>query len=434
MKHTTQIVIPFLLPLLFAACLPRKAEPLISATSSPTLVTPPMAQTITPTPMLTPTLPPPTHTPTPTVTIQAPYEQTVTWRCGSVADIALVDEKTGWAVVNCSVSLPPRSLHKGIIYRLVDGNWQRVEGAPVLGPPYSCYRAISAVGPEEMWATGLTGGIYTCQWGTWVLHYKNGKWENVDIDKKLFTWHYTGLRDIYMVDAENGWAVGYGLIFRYKQGQWLVELDLPCEGSDYCHGSKYTFETINMADINEGWAGGNDGLLFHYERGKWTRWQDPIFKSATIMDIQAMHSGEAWAVGFHDVEVPLPGSCPHCTLTISAPLIWHYVNGNWYETTPLTGEAELTSIKMSSLDEGWAVGRCVTGYTAECKDGSLVLHYTDGHWENVMAPPEDFAHLQSTAIASLDHIWIGGWGFYRYLPSGQWEHIELPSAGVWPYD
>jgi hypothetical protein len=433
MKRIAQIVSLTLLSLMCAACLPKKAEPLISATSPLSSATPLLEQTVSPTPTPTPTLLPPTYTPTPTVTIQATYEQTSTWRCGSVADISLVDEKTGWAVVNCIASWPPRQFSKGLIYRLTDGSWQRIEDAPVLRPPYACYTAISAVGPEEVWATGLTGGMYTCQLGTWVLHYRNGKWENVDIDKKLFTWHYTGLRDIYMVDAENGWAVGYGLIFRYKQGQWLVELDLPCEGSSYCNGDKYPFETISMADVNEGWAGGDDGLLFHYERGKWTRWQDPIFKSATVMDIQAMHPGEAWAVGFRDVEVPLPGGCPRCALTISAPLIWRYADGNWHETTPLTGEAELTSIKMASPNEGWAVGWCVPWYTAECKNGSVVLHYTGGHWENV-APPENFAHLQSIAVASLDHIWVGGWGFYQYLSSGKWEHIELPPAGVWPYD
>lgn len=376
--------------------------------------------------------PVPTHIPTPTSTIQATFVMSSTWRCGSVADISLVDEKTGWAVVNCSASWPPREFSKGLIYHLSDGNWRRVENAPALLPPYACYMAVSAVSPEEVWVTGLGGGMYACQLGTWLLHYKNGKWENIDIDRRLFTWHYTGLRDIDMVDAENGWGVGYGLIFRYERGQWLVELDLPCEGSSYCNGNKYPFETISMASINEGWAGGDNGLLFHYERGKWTQWQDPMFESATMMDMQAMRSGEVWAVGFRDAEVPLPGVCSHCIRDISVPCIWHFVNGGWHEITPLTGEASLTAIKMITPNEGWAVGRC--NASSDCKTGFVVLRYTNNRWKNVMAPPLDFANPQSIDVTSSNDVWIGSWGFYRYLPSGNWEHIELPPAGVWPYD
>ncbi len=402
---------------------PTEVPPL--STPTPTQIstpgptpTPTGTSTPGPTPMLTVTIPVPTHTPIPTDTIQATYEMTSTWRCGSVADISLVDEKTGWAVVNCIASWPPRQFSKGIIYHLVDGNWQRVEDAPVLGPPYSCYKAISAIGPEEVWAVGLQGGLYGCQFGTWVLHYSNGHWENVNLENKLFTDHATGLLDIDMVDAENGWAVGYGLIFRYKKGQWSIEVDLPIEHIND-QRQENPFYAVSMADVNEGWAGGRDGLLFHYERGTWTRWQDSLFESATVMDIHTVRPGEAWAVGTR-------GSGD----SSSVPRIWHYANNKWSETVPQIGQARINSIKMVSPNEGWAIGQCYT----ECKNGYVILHYTNGHWENIPAPRRDFADLQSVGVAGPDHIWIGGWGFYRYLPPSNWEHIELAPAGVWPHD
>lgn len=376
--------------------------------------------------------PVPIGVPTPVSTIQATFVQTSTWRCGDVVDISLVDEKTGWAVVNCHASWPPRSFSKGVVYRLVDGNWQRVENAPSTRGSYSCFTAVSAIGPEEVWVTGMQGGIYTCEKGTWLFHYRNGQWETVDIDKKLFTWHYSGLLDIDMVDAENGWAVGYGLIFRYKQGQWSVEVDMPCKNPEGCNGWDDILWTISMANVNEGWAGGNDGLLFHYERGKWTRWQDPMFKSAMVHDIQAIGPGEAWAVGTR-VNEAQGGHCSGWDLTCPA-LVWHYINGHWIETALPIGDANLYAIKMNNPQEGWVIGN---GPSSSMRDNSFViLHYTHGQWDLISSPKIDsYQGATSIDVPGSNHtVWLGGWGFYRYLPPDNWEHIELPPAGVWPFD
>ena len=406
-----------LILVLGAGCGPK--TPTLTLTPAPTTPAPtaPVPTTLVPT-TPAPTTPAPTSLPS---TIPAPITtaQVITslWRCGTVADISLVNDRAGWAVVNCTASSPPRQFNKGVIYRVVDGDWQRADSAPVLGPPYSCYKAVSAVGPEEMWAVGLTGGVYTCNWGNWLLHYLDGDWEIVELDESLFTWHWTGLRDIDMVDAGNGWAVGYGLIFRYERGDWSVELDLPPKSDDYHPGSEYAFETISMASVNEGWAGGHDGLLFHYEDGAWTRWEDKSFESVQIMDIHTLSPDEAWAVGFRQID----------TYPFFIPLAWRYTDDRWHEVTLPVEEGQLQSIRMISPDEGWVVGEL------PYPNGPVVLHHTSGEWES-FALLRSFSGLESVGAVSLDYVWVGGWGFYQYLPPDNWQQIELSPAGVWPYD
>jgi len=326
------------------------------------------------------------------------------WECGTVADIALVSKEAGWAVVNCIASSPPRVFNKGLVYRLDDGVWQRVDAAPILGDYYSCYKAVSAVSAEEMWAAGLTGGVYTCNWGNWLLHYLDGNWELVELEENLFTWHWTGLRDIDMVDAQNGWAVGYGLIFRYKEGQWAVELDLPPGSSDYTPGYEYTFETISMASVSDGWAGGDNGLLFRYENGTWTRWESELFEGAQIMDIHTLASDAAWAVGFRDDP--------------SAPLAWRYTVDRWQEVTLPIESGRLLSVRMISPDEAWLGGELFY------PNSSVILHYIDGEWKSFTLP-QSYSGIESIDAANRNDVWAGGWGFYRYSPPGNWQQIEL---------
>ncbi len=226
---------------------------LIATPTAITLLTPMSAPTVTPThipviptktptatdiPRPSPTPIPPTTTPEPTETIEVRYP----YDCSYIVDISLVDDLNGWAVVDCFAFVGNRAPHKGLVYRLINGHWQVMTEAPVLGPSYSCYKAVSAVSAEEMWAVGLTGGIYNCQDGNWLLHYKDGEWERVDIDSLFASAGLVpGLVDIEMLDTNNGWAIGHGTILRYQQGEWSIELKIPLDEDS---SRKITFNPV----------------------------------------------------------------------------------------------------------------------------------------------------------------------------------------------
>ncbi len=350
-------------------------------------------------------------------------EVTYTYDCGEVVDISLVSEGMGWALVNCSRATSNRNLTTAEVYRLVNGNWQHVPDAPNLSG-YACYQAISAISPKEFWAVGLTNGIYVCGQGNWLLHYLNGKWERVNLDREMFGNHSTGLLEVEMLDAKNGWIGGYGLIFRLKDNTWSVDLDIP-PPPDSPRGFKNGVHTISMANVQNGWAVGGR-LLYHYHNEKWIQWVDPLLNDIKITDIHTIEINEAWAVGIQEV-----GTCQGYEIYNS--FILHYVDGSWYKIVPPQNEFILTSIKMVGADEGWAVGHKLDICESSTFDRKgVVLHYSDGEWQVVSTPEDKYARVVDTVMEKK--IWVGGQAFSQYsMSSDQWyykgiepvEHVQV---------
>jgi hypothetical protein len=328
-----------------------------------------------------------------------------------VVDMALTGHDSGWAVAECDTRIGTRRYIRGVVYRLTGGVWQPAYYYPQRGP--ACYKGMSAVGPEEMWVVGCNDyDNYVCDTGGLLVHYLNGDWEIIELDEDMFGVHRTGLRDIDMLDSTHGWMVGYGLIFRYADGQWSVDLDIPC--GEYCkYHHLHIFQAISMADLDHGWAGGW-GLLYRYHQGTWTRWQDHIFdETALVMDIESISPDEAWAVGYRETK-PDAGAEP--SIYQFESFIWHYYETSWHEIPSPEPEIPLWAIKMISPNEGWAVGG------GPYQSQTVLLHYVNGEWRSVVAP-------ESTSLSSVDathqSLWLGGDGFYQPLSLDDWKQVEL---------
>jgi photosystem II stability/assembly factor-like uncharacterized protein len=68
------------------------------------------------------------------------------------------------------------------------------------------------------------------------------------------------LKDVSMINAEEGWAVGRdGLILHYQQGAWQ-EAPSP---------TKNSLLSIDMISAEEGWAVGWNCTILHYQNGMW---------------------------------------------------------------------------------------------------------------------------------------------------------------------
>ena len=163
-----------------------------------------------------------------------------------------------------------------------------------------------------------------------------------------------------------------------------------------------------MANVDSGWAGGI-GPLYRYQQGAWTRWEDPLFDSATVNDIEAVLADEAWAVGHREVNGASDN--PH-----SVPLLWHFIDGQWQDIPLPIEEGALREISMEDAEEGWAVG-----WTP---DSDILLHYVDAQWQVVSSPSG--RALSSVAAAGFGRVWIGGAdGLYQYVSPDNWNHADL---------
>ncbi len=364
---------------------------------------PTLSLTNTPSPIATPI--PATSPVTPTNTPQASR----TYHCDEVVDISLVDSNSGWAAVNCWASVGNRAPTTGFIYQMVNGNWQLVSEAPDIAGPYACYRGISAVSANEMWAVGLRDGAYICQATNWLLHYQEGQWQIVEIDylfDSLSSWHLDGLHSIEMVDANHGWAGGKGLILRYENGEWSVDLELPVNNA-----FDNIFYNISMSSINEGWAWAwsRDGSAFyHYQENTWLRWMELTFDENTVVTgIDAINSGEAWAIGRTEDS----GSR-------YIPRLWHYLDGNWVEVELPIEEGAPQSIKMLSSDEGWITG-------GMWNRDPFILHYVDGEWVSMPLPAQ--TTFFSVDAINSDNVWVGADRLYQFMPSDNWQSVDIVS-------
>ena len=205
--------------------------------------------------------------------------------------------------------------------------------------PYCCMSSLYMVSANEGWAVGSDD--VNSKLVTAMLHYKDGKWTKQD------TGIGAQVSDVHMTSSTDGWVVGWSLsdtslnnvVLRYQNGGWAKQADITMSGDDFLTG-------IYMTSPNEGWAVGGNSLL-HYRNSKWTAVDKPD-KSRAVHSVYMLSPDEGWAVG---------------------RTVLHYTGGKWTQI-PASPAVNLTKVVMVSPTEGWAVDSY----------GGVILHYSGGSW------------------------------------------------------
>lgn len=265
-----------------------------------------------------------------------------------INQITMLSAQEGWAVGTDQTGTAAVILH------YTGDTWAAVEVPP--GTP--SLLSIYMLTPEEGWAAGSATGS--------LLHFSAGKWEHAEVTAPDKSTSYVGIADIQMLSADEGWAVGTGVILHYLAGRWQKILLPPANspGSYVSPADCKHLTGLHMVSSDEGWAVGASGCLagkhgsnvLHYEAGSWSHvdLESVIAHTMDLQDIEMVSPSEGWVVG---------GETGPDT---SIGVILHYKDGEWSlveDSLP----APLNAIDMVSPDEGWAVGR-----------QGQVLHYKDG--------------------------------------------------------
>jgi hypothetical protein len=191
---------------------------------------------------------------------------------------------------------------------------------------------IDFVDANDGWAVG-DGVILHYEGGNWTISYENGRYHFLDVD---------------MVSRNEGWAVSNDFseerywIWRWNGERWMIFHET--EDDVFC---------IDMPDANYGWAGGSAGLYF-FNGSEWTRYW-PWNKA--VREIQIMSRGTGRAVWMS--------------------YIYRLIGDTWFEEDRFLG-AVLHGLFMLSNSNGWAFG-----YTSgePSKQHGLLLKY-DGSWRH----------------------------------------------------
>ncbi len=167
--------------------------------------------------------------------------------------------------------------------------------------------------------------------------------------------NHATLTSVDMVNADEGWAVGYmstdgqsgkGIIMHYSNGQWQ-QFGAPFPSP---------LNRVRMLDANNGWIVGAGGAILHYGGGHWVAVSSPT--TAALHDVSIVSASEAWAVGSD---------------------LLHYSNGQWSKVAnPLAANGTMNALRIligASPMEGWAVG--ASGNPA---NPGAILHFVNGSW------------------------------------------------------
>jgi hypothetical protein len=321
---------------------------------------------------------------------------------------------------------------------------------------------VAMVSPDEGWAVGYTlpGPLSPKSTGETVLlmHYLHGVWSQVR------TAIHGRLTSLSMLSATDGWAIGY-----QENGNITSDLFLHYDG----HSWKQVLHThpptvggihqLQMLSDTDGWAlsYSYDAFLWQYDGQQWhahplqnqSDYNTASGEQGWLEGISMTSPTNGWAVGTMQpagttagfpasMGTPPANAAP--TLPVSPPngVILHYTGGQWTVVQTITG-VELTSVVMTSPDEGWAVGQrdFVTASQEGLDNTPLLLHYLHGVWSEVPNPlsAADSQHLafERVFLRSDQDGWIiigtgvnfGKSATLRYDGS-QWQVYRAPINGL----
>jgi len=278
---------------------------------------------------------------------------------------------------------------------------------------------VSGSAPDDVWAVGGIGpGFGLRDDRRWILHFDGTGWEVVldEIGPPLGS---------LAVRGEEGYAMTWeGQIFALRGGIWrLLDVQVPAPNMFFPYvtdvtfvpGASYALATTNygwiyrledetvslvrqagtysavaMLDERVGWALGDRAVA--YDGIGWQKVADDSLLHRAV-DVTAMSSSEAWAVG-------------------SAGLVLRYANGNW---TSVAFPFDLDLVRVAAAADGtvWVLGASQTAEDRQnAADETVVVTFgsTEG-WKEVWRGDGAANDLSVVAGRTLVATSTGIWSF-----------------------
>jgi hypothetical protein len=170
-------------------------------------------------------------------------------------------------------------LHEATIVRW-DGQQWTPQPVSVSNPIYirNLLRNLAMFSETKGWAVGV-GGI--------VLQWDGSVWQDVETLNS-----HGDLYAIDIVDEDQFWVVGIdnsypggGLIWQWSGGSW----------QSFDSGVSATLRDVSMLNAGEGWAVGDNGTILHWDGNDWSTVINPI--TARLNAVFALASDNVWVAG-----------------------------------------------------------------------------------------------------------------------------------------
>ncbi len=299
--------------------------------------------------------------------------------------------------------------------------------SPVSTPYDSAGVYVSVIDANEAWAAGSR-----------FLHFSGGSWSVVT--PTLPTTATIRFRGIHMLNASEGWAVGYlryfpsgsyeCLMSHYDGNTW-ARMDCPPNAKDA------RLYSVRMRSSNDVWAVGRDGIMLHWDGFAWTSMAAPPGTS-TLNSVRLVGTNDGWSVGAGGTILRLVyGNWTRINGSelVVGPLDAVTTNEAWYGgsagqlyqwkngsittySSPVT--TSITALDMVSPTVGWA-----TANRPDPQANYQIIRYADGVWTTWPS-----VKINAIAAISAEEGWeapdaLGG-GLSHYQ-SGTWQWQRVPT-------
>lgn len=324
------------------------------------------------------------------------------WPGARLYDLQMLSSDEGWAIGVQRTSASSTPFESAILH-YAHGRWT---ASPDVFPNVSL-SSISMLSPDEGWA----GGVDSASGNAALLHYSDGHWRSAP------TPDHGAILQISMLTPSDGWATQLAQDTLKSTSPRFALLHFDGTAWSPADTAGMQLITLSMLSPSEGWAAGEDGVIAHFQHGKWTRW--PTKAPSEVDYITMVSPTDGWMSGL----VPGPDIEP-TNYSLHHIFMLHYDGGDWrpvtFPTLPdlryvysedpnaTTSDANMPSalagISMVSSTEGWAAGD-IQGRV------STLYHYSSGKWQ--LSP---FAVNQS--LSKIKMVSAGeGWaiGASRYV-------------------
>jgi serine/threonine protein kinase/photosystem II stability/assembly factor-like uncharacterized protein len=256
----------------------------------------------------------------------------------------------------------PPGTPRGMLYRLRQGEWEPWRLSQV---PASRTFVLAADPAAGLWVCAYSPTDAATYAGLRVRHWNGRYWRDETVVPGI--WPQT----MAMVSGEEGWIGGNnGLLLHRSRGRWQ-RLALP--GDEEARKGLNVL-ALHMLGVGEGWLAGAQGLVAHYRDGRWQVVPVPAsLRAETLFALDVTADGQVWVVGSHGLIARFDGRS------------WHRL--------PAPGSFHLTGLSMVSAQDGWAVGEYGT-----------ILRWDGARWRRQPSPT--LSDLYDVVMVSPDEGWI----------------------------
>jgi photosystem II stability/assembly factor-like uncharacterized protein len=246
----------------------------------------------------------------------------------------------------------------------VHASWNAVSS-----PTQTTLESVFMVNANDGWAVGQ-GGV--------IIRWNGAEWKSIANPTT------EALYSVFMVNAHDGWAVGQGGVILHWNGISWNGMYSPTTNQ---------LNQVYMVNSNDGWAVGNGGTIIRWKDAQWTNWTSPT--TTTINSLFMLNAYQGWAVG-------------------GWGWILHWNGLNWQQE-PTPTDTWLYSVYMIDANNGWAAGG---------RPGEL-LQWNGAAWASVTANVPSTSIYESISMVNANNGWVLGTSEILHWNGIEWTIIPI---------